>query len=553
LSDKLQNVSRNLRVVSLCTFVSRIFGLLRDQAMSKLFGAGSVLDTFTVAFRLPNLARVLLGEGALTTAFLPVVVEELGERGRESAARVTWAVFVTLGAVLCGLVLAAEIGIGLLVSFVELSPETRLLCRLTAILLPYVILICLAAQLGALLNSLGQFVWPALVPLVLNLVWLAALWWVIPIGWSDSISQIHATSVCVVIAGGLQLAVLFPIVWRSGFGYRADWPRAFGAVRRVTREMLPVVIGLSITQLNALVDSFVAWGFSQPEGAGPLMPLPGSPPYPLQAGTATALYLGQRLYQFPLGVFGVALGTVLFPLFTRHAQRGDSDSLRADLSLGIRLVLAIGLPASAGLMLVAHPLATLFFQYGKFDADAARLTGDMIVFYGAGVWAYCGLLILQRAFYAVGDRLTPMHIGLGAMVLNVSLNLTLIWPLGARGLAMSTALVAALQCVATCVFLQRRVGLLDWNGIARTCGKTLVAVAAMSSVGSVCLSATAFGIAGDSLTQRGIKLAAPLAAACVTFFGAAWLLRLREPWMVLFHKVPTSTSTRNTTTTSPTT
>jgi len=532
VSDSLRNVSRNLRVVSLCTLISRVFGLLRDQAMGTLFGAGAILDSFTVAFRLPNLARVLLGEGALTTAFLPVVVEELNQRGRESAVKVTWAVFLSLGVVLCGLVVLAEAGLALLVGTVPLGPESRLLCRLTAILLPYVILICLAAQLGAVLNALGHFVWPALVPVVLNVVWLIALWVIIPFGWSDPDSQIQATAVCVVLAGGLQLAFLLPIIWRCGFGYRSDWRQAFGTVRRVAQEMMPVVVGLSITQINAVLDSFVAWGFAQPEGASPFMPLPGSPRYPLHSGTATALYLGQRLYQFPLGVFGVALGTVLFPLFTRHAQRGEMDRLSRDLSLGIRLVLAIGLPASAGLMLVGHPLASLFFQYGKFDAVAARQTGDMIVCYGAGVWAYCGLLILQRGFYATGDRLTPMYVGLVALVLNVTLNLTLIWPMGGQGLALSTALVAALQCGATCLLLQRRVGRLDWGPIAATAGKTLLAATAMSGA---CLGMTLFTGGGGS-GSRFVRLAAPLATGGLTFFVAAWLLRLKEPWMVLFSR-----------------
>lgn len=532
MSDSLRNVSRNLRVVSLCTLISRVFGLLRDQAMGTLFGAGAILDSFTVAFRLPNLARVLLGEGALTTAFLPVVVEELNQRGRESAVKVTWAVFLSLGVVLCGLVVLAEAGLALLVGTVPLGPESRLLCRLTAILLPYVILICLAAQLGAVLNALGHFVWPALVPVVLNVVWLIALWVIIPFGWSDPDSQIQATAVCVVLAGGLQLAFLLPIIWRCGFGYRSDWRQAFGTVRRVAQEMMPVVVGLSITQINAVLDSFVAWGFAQPEGASPFMPLPGSPRYPLHSGTATALYLGQRLYQFPLGVFGVALGTVLFPLFTRHAQRGEMDRLSRDLSLGIRLVLAIGLPASAGLMLVGHPLASLFFQYGKFDAVAARQTGDMIVCYGAGVWAYCGLLILQRGFYATGDRLTPMYVGLVALVLNVTLNLTLIWPMGGQGLALSTALVAALQCGATCLLLQRRVGRLDWGPIAATAGKTLLAATAMSGA---CLGMTLFTGGGGS-GSRFVRLAAPLATGGLTFFVAAWLLRLKEPWMVLFSR-----------------
>ena len=336
MSDSLHNVSRNLRVVSLCTILSRVFGLLRDQAMGAIFGAGPILDAFTVAFRLPNLARVLLGEGAMTTAFLPVFVKELNEKGRESAARMTWAVFVVLMAVLCGGVIVAE---GLLWSLdllFVLSDQAKLLRNLTALLLPYVILICLAAQLSAVLNALGKFLWPALVPVVLNVAWLVALWCLVPL-WPDATSQIYVTALVVVVAGGLQLLFPLPALSHSGFGYRGDWRGALDRVWKIARDMLPVVIGLSITQLNAVLDSLIAWGFTQPAGGGPLMPLPGSPAYPLTEGTATALYLGQRLYQFPLGVFGVALGTVLFPLLTAHAQRGETDKLRADLALGVRL------------------------------------------------------------------------------------------------------------------------------------------------------------------------------------------------------------------------
>lgn len=531
MSDSLHNVSRNLRVVSLCTILSRVFGLLRDQAMGAIFGAGPILDAFTVAFRLPNLARVLLGEGAMTTAFLPVFVKELNEKGRESAARMTWAVFVVLMAVLCGGVIVAE---GLLWSLdllFVLSDQAKLLRNLTALLLPYVILICLAAQLSAVLNALGKFLWPALVPVVLNVAWLAALWCLVPL-WPDATSQIYVTALVVVVAGGLQLLFPLPALSHSGFGYRGDWRGALDRVWKIARDMLPVVIGLSITQLNAVLDSLIAWGFTQPAGGGPLMPLPGSPAYPLTEGTATALYLGQRLYQFPLGVFGVALGTVLFPLLTAHAQRGETDKLRADLSLGVRLVLAIGIPASVGLMLVAHPLATLFFQYGKFDAEAARQTGDMIACYGSGVWAYCGLLILQRGFYATGDRLTPMYVGLGALLLNLALNVSLIWPLGGRGLAIATALVAAIQCLATAWLLQRRVGSLRWSEIGATFTKTAIAAGAMAVVCWLLLQALATAD-GYGLTSRGIKLVLPLAVGTVTFLVVAWLVRLPEPWLLL--------------------
>lgn len=529
LTESLQHVSKNLRVVSVCTLASRVLGLLRDQAMGVLFGAGPVMDAFTVAFRLPNLARVLLGEGALTTAFLPVFVADMQERGRESAARVTWAVFLTLITILCGLVVAAEAALFAIGWFVELSLQATLLRNLTAILLPYVILICLAAQVGAVLNALGRFLWPALVPSVLNLVWLITLWKIVPL-WSDEHSRIYVTASCVVIGGGLQLLFPMPILFLSGFGYRSDWRTAMDRVWKIAGNMLPVVIGLSITQLNSVVDSFVAWGFTQPGGESPIMPLPGSPLYPLREGTATSLYLGQRLYQFPLGVFGVALGTVLFPLLTSHAQRGEIDKLRTDLSLGIRLVVAIGLPASAGLMLIAHPLATLFFQYGKFDSEAAYQTGTMIAMYGSGVWAYCGLLILQRGFYAVGDRLTPMYVGLVAMICNVVLDLSLIWPLGGRGLALSTALIAASQCVVTASLLQRKVGTLMWREIGVTSIKTMVATCVMAIVCWITMAmlehqTVPFG--------RAIRLAVPLAIAATAFLATARLLQLSEPWVLL--------------------
>ncbi|MBC8116432.1 MAG: polysaccharide biosynthesis C-terminal domain-containing protein, partial [Candidatus Saccharimonas sp.] len=163
--------------------------------------------------------------------------------------------------------------------------------------------------------------------------------------------------------------------------------------------------------------------------------------------------------------------------------------------------------------------------------EAARQTGDMIACYGSGVWAYCGLLILQRGFYAVGDRLTPMYVGLGALLLNVVLNVSLIWPLGGRGLAVSTALVAAIQCVVTAWLLQRRVGSLLWSEIAVTLTKTAIAVGAMAAVCWLCLTTSS---EGGSLTTRGFMLGLPLAASSVTYLGAAWMLRLREPWMLLF-------------------
>lgn len=529
MSQSLQHVSRNLRLVSICTVASRVLGLLRDQAMGVMFGAGPVMDAFTVAFRLPNLARVLLGEGALTTAFLPVFVKDLHECGRESAARVSWAVFLTLFGLISALVLvleAALVGIGW---YSNPSYEMKLLLNLTALLLPYVVLICVAAQAGAVLNALDQFLWPALIPAVFNSVWLVALWTIVP-AWTDESSRIYVTAICVLAGGVVQFSFPIPVLYWYGFGFRRDWYKAMDRVWKIAASMLPVVVGLSITQLNAVFDSFIAWGFTAPEAARSLLSGSDVLRYPLHEGTATALYLGQRMYQFPLGVFGVALGTVLFPILTRHAQQGESERLRADLSLGLRLVIAIGLPASAGLMLIGHPLTTLFFQYGKFDVADARLTGDLIIAYGSGVWAYCGLLILQRGFYAIGDRLTPMYVGLAAMVVNIVLDLCLIWPLGGRGLAISTAAVAALQCAVSAHLLQNKIGRLLWREILLTTLKTMFATVVMAIM---CQGLFLILATPDSTGGRLIRFLAPLVAGIVSFLGTARLIHLSEPWMLL--------------------
>jgi putative peptidoglycan lipid II flippase len=522
----LEHVSRNLRVVSLCTVLSRVLGLVRDSALAASFGTGPILDAFTLAFRIPNLARALLGEGAVATAFLPVLVAEIEHSGREAASRLISALFLTLAVLLCGLIGVTELALWWLGSVTTLSPEAELLRRLTAVLLPYVVLICLAAQVSTVLHASQQFLWPALIPVVLNLAWLLSLWCVVP-WWTDPVAQVTAMSVCVLIAGGLQLAFPLPAVWRLGYRPRSDWRSALPRVGEIFRHVAPVVLGLSITHLNVLLDSAIAWGLSQPTSGPNAIAWLGGTPYPLAAGATSALYLGQRMYQFPVGVFGVALGTVLYPLFSAHAQRGDWPQLRADFALGLRLVAAIGLPASAGLVLLAEPIATGFFQYGRFDAADTAQTAPIIAAYGLGVWAYCGLLIVQRGFYALGDRITPLQVGLVAVLLNVALNLTLIWWLGGVGLAASTALVSMLQCVATGWLLQRRLGGLDLKSVGLTVGKALGATVLMYAAGRFTLAALSLG---DGLGGRGMRILVPLAVSLGVYFAVAAVVRLREPW-----------------------
>ncbi|HLJ12585.1 MAG TPA: murein biosynthesis integral membrane protein MurJ [Planctomycetaceae bacterium] len=524
----LPRLFAGLRVVASSTLLSRVLGMFRDVASARLFGLGPVWDAFSFAFLIPNLARRLFGEGALSAAFLPAFAREL-ERdprgGSQSAWQLASLVLAILAAVLTGLVLAGELITWALAWLLEGKTETQLMLGLTAVMLPYATLICLAAQLTAVLHALGHFAWPALVPVVLNVCWIATIWLVDPWFEPDRIAQAYALAVCIVLAGVLQLVLQWPTLRKLGFRFDSRWHSVRPAVGEIVRGMLPVTLGLSITQINTVLDRLIAWTLTQPADAAALLPLPGNPAYPLLPGAISALYFGERMYQFPLGVFGVALGTVLFPLLSRHAARGDLDRVRDDLSLGLRLVLAIGIPASAGLALVAEPLTRVLFQHGQFSSDDAQRTAGILVAYGAGVWAYCGIPVLYRGFYALGERKLPVQIGMAAVVLDLTMNLTLIWPLAERGLAWSTAVSAGIQVAALGWIVQKRVGRLDWRRLATTGGKALLATCAMSAV---CLAALRPGPSGAGLWREAAALVVPTLLGGATYFGVARALGIKE-------------------------
>lgn len=529
-----------LRIVSLCTLLSRVLGLVREMAMAALFGLGPVLDAFTTAFAIPNLARALFGEGALSTAFLPLFVREQEQTGPEAANRLASAVFLWVALGLSALVAIGELLICAALWWLPLDAATRLWLVLTSVMLPYLMLICLTAQIGSVLNAQGRFALPALLPVLFNVCSLIAIWIVQRQELSPE-SQALWLGVAVVLTGVVQVVVPWPQLRRLGFRLDRRWRDAKDRLRELLRVMAPIVLGLSITQLNVLCDRLIALEFSRPEvvDSAPSTELPKEGGAvepsrndwrPLESGTAAALNLGQRLYQFPLGLLGVALGTVIFPLLSRHAERGDLHHLRDDLSLGLRLVFVMGLPASAGLWLLADPLAEVLFQRGNFDAHDTRQTADMIACYGIGVWAFCGLLIVQRGFYAMGDRRTPLKIGLFVMLINLALNLTLIWLVGARGLALSTSICGILQFGLCLWWIQQRVGALPWWSLASHWGRTLIGTVAMTAIGWWVLQSLA--ASAIPATGRLVSLIVTLVAAIASFAVFCVVLRLDEFWLL---------------------
>ncbi len=407
------------RATALGTLASRVLGMLRDMATAAILGlsGGGVMDAFVLAFRIPNTFRRLFGEGALAASYLPVISAEL-ERQPHRAWKLASVLFAHLAGLLLFLVLAGEAALGVLALAFD-SPEIRLFASLAAVMLPYMLLICLAAQASATLHALGHFALPALVPTILNVVWLVAAVAVAPWISPDKAVQAHVLAVAILVAGVLQLAVQIPLLRARGFRFDYDPRSAREKFTLILKAMGPMTVGLMITQINSLIDSLVAWLLSSPSpDGGPISWLGGCLDYPMAQGAVGALYYAERLYQFPLGILGLAVATAIFPLLSRHAARNDQPRFSQDLTLGLRLVLFLGVPASAGLVLLAEPLARLLFQHREFTSQDALRTARVIAGYSWGVWAYgsaadAGVLCPGRADHAHphrdGDRRAGLH------------------------------------------------------------------------------------------------------------------------------------------------
>lgn len=521
-----------LRITGACTLVSRVLGMFRDMATAALFGlgAGGVMDAFAVAFRIPNLFRRLFGEGALSAAFLPVFAERLERRGRLAAWELTSAVLTVLAVVLLGVLAIGEGTCWLL--WRGLGTESGgLVFGLTAVMLPYLFFMCLAAQVAAVLNALGHFTMPALAPALLNVCWLVAVLFVAPWAAPDKPGQAYVLALFVLLAGLLQLAVQVPVLRSKGYRFAWNWTEAAPELKRIAAGMAPVMLGLAVMQINTLADTLIAWLLARSPGGPESFEWFGRVvAYPMQEGAAASIYFGDRVHQFPVGVFGVALGTVLYPMLARHAARGELDRLRADLNRAVRLVLVIGIPASAGLIVLAAPLAELLFRHGAFTTDDATRTARMIAGYSLGVWAYCGLQILVRAFYALGDRTTPAKVGAAVVGVNLALNFSLIWPFAETGLALSTSACAIVEVLVFLQLLGRRLGPLDRAAIGRVAARVVFASALMVLA---CLAVLSAGPAGPSLLDRLVRVAAPFVSGIAMYAAACWVLGIRELGEVL--------------------
>lgn len=513
--QKSEHRLAGFKLVSLLTLLSRFTGLARDSLMASLFGTGWLLDAFTLAFRLPNLFRRLFGEGALTAAFLPMFVQVDKQKGRDAANLLFSGVAWRLLKILLSFLIFIEIVLGAILITLPLSDRSTLLCQLGLILMPYMLLICMAGLYAAALNGVQHFLTPALVPIVLNLTWLTGGCWA-ALNFTTGPTEIRWIAAFITLAGFLQLAV---VVWKArtyNIRFRHPDSHGYGESKAVFRLMAPVLLGLSIAQINGIVDTLMAWVLS----SGNLENMPSLERFRLPIGTAGALYLGQRLFQFPQGVFAVALGTVLFPRFAQHAAAKDYDELNRDVTHGLQLVLLVGIPSSIGLWFMSEPITNLLFRYGQFDGDSAYITAQMIGSYGLGVWIVSGLLIVNRIFFAVGDQMTPMRLGLTCVGLNLIFDVIFIPLLGAPGLPIASMTATLFQLALSLEALRGRFLDLKTRFFAPLLWRIVLGTFLMNLAGLGTLYAVS--LVGDSTTEfayRLLKVVVPVTASVIVYAG----------------------------------
>ena len=430
------SVARHAGIVSAAVMASRVLGLVRDQVFAIFFGAGLQYDAFPTAFRIPNLLRDLFAEGALSAAFVTTFAQTLETRGKAAAIALFHRVATLIVLVIAVISVAAwwyapAIIHVLAPGFFAVPGKAELTITLTRIMIPFLLLIALAAQAMGVLNAVNVFGMPALASAFFNLGsiigGLALGFWIGP---SLGLTPIGGMALGTLIGGFLQLAVQWPSLWRAGFRYRASFGFDDPGVRQVFGLMGPAVIGTAAVQINVFINTNFASAIVDPATGLVLN------------GPVSWLSYAFRFMQFPIGVFGVAIATAALPQLSRSTARTDYDEFRKTLTHALVLVFLLCIPSALGLAILGQPIVALIFEHGKFTAFDTVQTGNALAAYALGLAGYAAVKVLSPAFYALADARTPMLISLLSIAVNYAMNSLLVRRFGHVGLAASTSVVA---------------------------------------------------------------------------------------------------------------
>ncbi|MBN2702696.1 MAG: murein biosynthesis integral membrane protein MurJ [Pontiellaceae bacterium] len=463
---KEEKVIRSAGVVGGFTLLSRGLGMIRDVIIGYYFGTSLVASAFFVAFTIPNLFRRLFGEGALSAAFIPIFIETRSKEGENAAWEMASKVVTMIAALLSTIAIVGMILFSFAARLNGIPEKWAVTMELACIMFPYVIFICLAALFMAVLNSYKHFSTSAFAPCLLNLILIIAMLAIFPIIGTNDFDRAHVLAWAVLVAGVAQMFIQLPALKRFGcpFRFSSHWndPR----IRKMLLLMGPAALGMAVTQFNVLIDRFLAlW-------IGDWAP--------------AALFYSERMIYFPLGIIATAMGTVLLPTFSSHAAQGDHTSMARTLSHSMHHMLFIMMPAALGLLVLAPDILRTIFEWkGNFNAQSTLLSARALAFYAPGLVVFSAAKLLVPAFYALQDTKTPVRIGIGVVLLNITLNITFIltFPLYWKhaGMALATVLAEAAGMIMLGILLARRIQGIDWKKTAQTAARSFACALVMAA------------------------------------------------------------------------
>jgi putative peptidoglycan lipid II flippase len=507
----VEDISRGVRSFTAGTAVSRVLGLARESVFAHLFGVGAATDAFNVAFRVPNLLRDLFAETALSAAFVPVLTAEKA-KGKEAqnrlASNIFNVLFVVTGVVsIAGLLLAPYLAKAIAFGFGRVPGKIDLTAQLTAVLFPFLLFVSLGAWAMSYLNTEKSFFVPSVAPALFNV--FSILVPVLTYGWyvSRGKEPIFGMAVGVLIGGLMQFLVQVPLLRRKGFRWSPLLSFRDPEFRRVMALFVPVAIGLAGTRINVLVNTILVT--------------------PLAQGSVSWLNYAFRIMHLPLGLFGIAVGTVALPSLSKLVIDNDTAAVRSTLTDSLKMVLFLTVPTSALIAFLAVPITRAIYERGRFTTADTMATAGALVLYTLGIPFMAALRNVAAVFYAYKDAKTPMYASFCSIGLNLVLNATLMWVLGFRVFPLSTTLAAVLNVGVLIALLPRKVGRVEFGPLARYAGALAVASAAGGGAAWLGNRAIAGAIGTSFLATTASVIACGLLGLAV-FFAGSRLLGLTE-------------------------
>lgn len=503
-----RKILKSAGLVGILTLVSRLFGYLRDVSLAVVLGAGYSMDAFTIAFRLANLFRRLVGEGAMTASFVPVFAEYREKHSKDELWRFVNQFFYTLAAVLICLmiiqiVFAPTIVGGMSPGFMKSAGKWELTVFLNRLMAPYIFFVALTALMAAILNSMGKFAVSAANPILFNIAMIAAAFGLSP--WFDDPAV--GVAIGVVFGGFLQLIVHIPAAWMNGMRFIPSFSFKHPAIQKVMLLMGPGVFGIGIVQINLFVDSIMA-SF-------------------LPEGSVSAIYYANRVEELVLGIFTVSLATVILPEMSAQAAKNDQKAMKSTLLFSLRMTSFVTIPATVGLVILSGPITQVLFQHGKFSALDTERTAFALLFYAVGLFFIAGVRIVVPAFYAVQDTKTPVKCAFISLVVNIIGNWILMHPMKQGGLALATSIAAAINFFQLLNRYQRKFGPLDWGLFRESMLRISVQSIGMALVAMIFIRLLAFHDQSSAF-MRALVLFLTIALSLLTYFGLALLLKSKE-------------------------